>query len=314
MSAPLAAPLLLALLTASSVPAQPICEERDTPGTRSLELTAENAKEQHPVRVSPRHSTHLVFDAPLQPGGVEVDERWVKKAVNEAEGMVTLRPSGGPPPDEPLTVTVRFADGQGPGSATFRLVVHPTRGEYEVQVIRQPSTCVPVHQEARRQRERAERCEAALAQERTCPEGPRPGGLTDVVEAGLLKRGLGIVGRTLERGKDFTQPPGKVLVVGEASSYRAEQPGRVLLELHVENTDARPWTAEGVAGAELVSTEGLRLRVVRVWQPMPLVQGAQRQLVVEAEATVEQLRGTFLLRLGEAGGSRTLTVHGVSFP
>ena len=314
MPAPLAAPLLLAFLTASSLPAQPVCEERGTPGTRQLELTAENAKEQHPVRVSPRHSTHLVFDAPLQPGGVEVDERWVKKAVNEAEGMVTLRPSGSPPPDEPLVVTVRFADGQGPGSASFRLVVHPTRGEHEVQVIRQPSTCVPVHQEARRQRERAERCEAALAQECPRPEEPRPAGLTDVIEAGLLTRGLGIVGRKLVRGKDFTQPPGEVLVVGESSSYRAEQPHRVAMELRLENTDAQPWTAEGVAGAELVSAEGVRLRVVRVWQPEPLVLGAQRRLVVEAEATMEQSRGTFLLKLGEAGGARTLTVRGVTFP
>ena len=80
MSTPLAVPLLLALLTATPAPALPASEEVDAPDTRRLELTAENAKEQHPVRVSPRHSTHLVFDAPLQPGGVEVDGQWVKKA------------------------------------------------------------------------------------------------------------------------------------------------------------------------------------------------------------------------------------------
>lgn len=314
MSTPLAVPLLLALLMATSAPAWPASEEWDTPGARRLELTAENAKEQHPVRVSPQHSTHLVFDAPLQPGGVEVDEQWVKKAVNEAEGMVTLRPSGVPPPDRPLTVTVRFAEGQGPERVTFRLLVLPIRGEDEVQVIHQPGACESLHQEARRQRERAERCEAERAQARTGPEGPRPTDLADLVDAGLVGGGEGIVGRVLERGKDFTQQPGETLVVWEASSYRTEKRGHVAVELHVENTDTRPWTAQGVEGAELVSTQGVRLKVVRVWQPEPLVPGSPRRLVVEAEATVEQARGTFVLTLGEAGGARPLTVRGVTFP
>jgi uncharacterized protein (TIGR02268 family) len=102
--------------------------------------------------------------------------------------------------------------------------------------------------------------------------------------------------------------------VREAYSYRAGLLGRVAVELSVENTDPRPWTAEGVAGAALVSSEGVRLPVVRVWQSEPLVPGAHHRLVVEAEATAEQARGTFLLELGEAGGARTLTVPGVTFP
>ena len=253
MSTPLTVPLLLALLT--STPALPASEEGDAPGARRLELTAENAKEQHPVRVSPRHSTHLVFDAPLQPGGVEVDAQWVKKAVNEAEGMVTLRPSGVPPSDRPLTVTVRFVEGQGFERVTFRLLVHPIRGEHEVQVIHPPGACEPVHQEARRQRERAERCEAARERGCTVPAEPSPLGLADLVEAGLVSRGEGIVGRKLARADDFTQQPGETLVVWDAYSYRAEKPGHVAVELHVESTDPRPWTARGVEGAELVSTK-----------------------------------------------------------
>jgi uncharacterized protein (TIGR02268 family) len=314
MSAPLAAPLLLALLTATSAPALPSSEESDTPGTRLLKLTAENAREQHPVRISRRHSTNLVFDAPLQPDGVTVeDERWVKKAVNEDEGMVMLRLSDVPPPDGPVTVTVRFADGRVPERVTFQLV-HAPRAEHEVRVSRQPSTCEPSHLEARQQRERAERCEVALAQKCTCPEGPRPEGLSELIEAEVLKEGKGVLGRKLDRGTDFTQPPGEVLVVRKASSYRAEQPGLMAVALTVDNTGTQPWTAEGVAGAELVSTEGERLRVVRVWQPQPLGPGGQRQLVVEAETPGTQTRGSFLLKLGGAGGAPPLTVHGVTFP
>ena len=98
-----------------------------------------------------------------------------EEGVNEAEGMVTLRPSGVPLSDKPLTVTVRFAEGQGPGRVTFQLLVHPTRGEHEVQVIHPPGACEPVHLEVRRQRERAERCEAVREQGAPSPRGRAPG-------------------------------------------------------------------------------------------------------------------------------------------
>jgi uncharacterized protein (TIGR02268 family) len=113
---------------------------------------------------------------------------------------------------------------------------------------------------------------------------------------------------------DVTQHPDEMLGVKQAWSYRAEPRSLVAVELQVLNTSPLPWTADGVEGAELVSTQGVRLRVVRVWQRTPAEPGALAQLVVEAEATVEQSRGTFLLKLGEAGGPRTLTVRGVSFP
>ncbi|HZH13955.1 MAG TPA: DUF2381 family protein [Archangium sp.] len=299
MSALLATPLLLALFPALSAPVWSASEEGDVSGARHLERTAENAGARHPVRISPHPFTGRVFDTPLQPGGVEVDdEQRGKVAVNAAEGLVTQRPSEAPPPDRPLTVTVRFADGQVPGSVTFRLEVHPTRAEHPERVCHQPRSC--------------ERCEAALEQERTRPEGPRPNGLSDLFEAGLVSAGKRVVVRKLTG--DVIQRPGEMLSVKQAWSYRAELQHLVAVELRVVNTSSLPWTADGVEGAELVSTQGVRLRVVRVWQPQPFEPGQLAQIVVEAEATVKQLQGTFLLKLDEAGGPRTLTVRGVSFP
>ncbi|HYO54382.1 DUF2381 family protein [Archangium sp.] len=315
MSAPLPTflPLLLVLLTATSAPAQPLPEEWDTSGARHLELTAENADEQHPVRISPHHPTNLVFNAPLQPGGVTVEEeRLVAVAANEALGMVTLLPVGTLPRDRPLTVTVRFADSLVPESATFRLVVHSTRAEHQVRVYRKTRSCESHHLESRQQRERAERCEAALEQERTRPEGPRPGGLSDLFDAGLVGEGKAVAVRNIS--SSITQRPGEALEVKEAWSYRTERQGQVAVELYVENRGPLPWTVEGKEGAELVSAEGVRLRVVRVSQSKPLAPGAILHLVVVAETPVEQPRGTFLLKLGEAGGARTLTVRGVTFP
>jgi len=315
-SRPIVLPLLLAsLVTAMPTSAQPSPEEWNTSGARHLELTADNAGEQHPVRISPHHPSTLVFNAPLRVGGVVVnDEARVKMAVNETEGMVTLLPSDTSPSDKPLTATVRFADGAVPESVTFRLVVHPTRAEHQVRVHRLPRSAESFQRGERQERERAERCEAALEAERARPEGQAPGDLAGLFDAGLVGGGTSIALRALALGKDLTQRSGETLKVREAHGYHAALPKQVAVELKVENTGQHPWTAEGVEGTALVSTEGARLRVVRVIQPKPLEPGAQRWLVVVAEATVEQARGTFLLKLGESGGPRTLTVRGITFP
>ncbi|HEX8820904.1 MAG TPA: DUF2381 family protein [Archangium sp.] len=307
--------LLTSLATVTPAFAQSAPEDWDTSGARHLELTAENAREEHPAGISPHHPTTLVFNAPLRPGGVTVeDEQRVKVALNEAEGLVTLLPSDTVPSDKPLTVTVRFADGAVPESVTFRLVVHPTRAEHQVRVYRRPRSAESYRQGERQERERAERCEAALEAEHARPEGQNPRGLAGLFDAGLVGKGSGIAVRALASGKELTQRSGETLEVMMAHGYHAEIQKQVAVELTVRNTGNQPWTAEGVEGATLVSTDGARLRVVRVIQPEPFTPGAHHWLVVVAEATVEQAKGTFLLKLGETGGPRTLTVRGITFP
>ena len=300
-----AASLLLALLATP-----PATGDWDAGGERHVELTADNAGQAHEVYISPNRLTGFVFHAPLQRGGVVVEERERFRAVtvDEAAGLVTLLPSGALPLGGELLLTARFADGAVPGWATFRLVVHPTRAERQVEVFRQPRSAESYQQGERQERERAERCEARLAHVEA--EAQRPGGLTGLIDAGLLGKGKGVAVKRLT--EDITQRPGEILQVRDAYSYRARE--RVAVELWVENTGARPWTAEGLEAVEWVSAEGARLRVLRVWQPQPMVPGDRRQIVVEAEASSEQAQGTFLLKLGEAGGARTLTVRGVTFP
>lgn len=310
MSIPLpAAPLLLVLLVTPPATAQPAAGEWDAGGERHVELTADNAGQAHPVYISPNRLTGFVFHAPLQRGSVEVEdrERFRAVVVDEAAGLVTLLPSGALPPGRELMLTVRFADGAVPGWATFRLVVHATRAERQVEVFRQPRSAESYRQGERQERERAERCEARLAQVEA--EAQRPGGLTGLIDAGLVGKSEGVAGKQLTY--DLTQRPGETLRVSEAFSYRARE--RVAVELWVENTGTQPWTAEGLEAVEWVS-EGARLRVLRVWQSRPMAPGDRALLVVEAEASPEQVRGTFLLELGEAGGARTLTVRGVTFP
>jgi len=298
-------PLLLALLAGVPATAQPASEQRDTTSERHLELTADSTGQQPEVRITPGRATTLVFNAPLLRGGVQVeDERLVALAVNEVRSLVTLLPSDSPPPDKPLSLTVRFADGAVPERVTFRLVPH-SRAERQVRVYRQPRSVDSYKQEAEQERERAERCEAELA--RTQAEQPHAEGLVGPFGAGLVGRGLGLQEKTLT----ITQRPGEPLRVTDAFSYRAEFAERVVVELWVTHTGHQPWALEG---AELRNTQGTRLNVLRVWPSQPISPGDIRQLVVEAEATKEQSRGTFLLELREAGGAGTVTVRGATFP
>jgi uncharacterized protein (TIGR02268 family) len=298
---------LLALLAGVPAAAQPASEQRGAANERHLELTVDDVGQQPEVRISPGRATTLVFNAPLLPGGVQVeDERLMTLAVNESRSVVTLLPSDSPPPDKPLSLTVRFADGAVPESVIFRLVPHPG-AERQVRVYRQPRSADSYKQEAWQQRERAERCEAELA--RTQAEQPHPEGLVGLFDAQLVGRGQGLQEKTLT--KSITQRSGEILRVKDCFSYRAEQAERVVVELWVTHTGQQPWTLEG---AELMNTEGTRLHVLRVWPSHPISPGDRRQLVVEAEATKEQSRGTFLLELREAGGAGTVTVRGVTFP
>jgi uncharacterized protein (TIGR02268 family) len=202
---------------------------------------------------------------------------------------------------------VRFADGAVPASVTFSLVVHPTRAEPQVNVYRQPRSAESFQQEARQEHERAERCEARLAQTQT--EQKSPGSLIGLIDSGLVVGNKGIAARDISN--ITRQPPGEALKRTEAYSYRAE--GRVAVALVVDNTSAQPWTVDA-EGAALVGRGGVRLRVLRVWQPEPIPPGEIGRVVVEVEATEEQARGTYVLRLGEANGPRTVTLRGVTFP
>ena len=299
--------LLLTLLAGVPAAAQPASEQRGTASERHLELTADSAGPQPEVRITPGRATTLVFNAPLLPGGVQVeDEHLVTLAVNESRSLVTLLPSDSPPPDKPLSLMVRFADGAVPERVTFRLVPHPG-AERQVRVYRQPRSADSYKQEAGQERERAERCEAELA--RTQAEQSHPEGLVGLFDAELVGRGQGLQEKTLTGS--ITQHPGEPLRVTNSFSYLAEKAERVVVELWVEHTGHQPWTLEG---AELMNTAGTRLRVLRVWPAQTISPGDNRQLVVEAKATLAQSRGTFLLELREAGGANTVTVRGVTFP
>ncbi|WP_309896088.1 DUF2381 family protein [Archangium sp.] len=300
---------LLALLPATPALAESTPDAWEPVAVRHIELTADRAGQVHEVRISPLFTTTLVFNAPLPRGAVVLEgrESFLAVTVDEAAGLIVLLPSESLSPGKQLSLTVRFADGAVPAGASFRLVVHPTRAEPQVNVYRLPRSAESFQVEARQERERAEQCEAQLAQAQA--EQKRPGGLTGLIGSGLVKEGSGVSGRDI-----FTtarRRPGDALRVEAAHTYAAR--GQVAVALEVKNTSAQPWSVDS-EGAQLVSKEGARLHVLSVWQSEPLAPGQEGRVVVEAVATPEQARGTYVLTLGEGGGARTVTLRGVTFP
>jgi len=310
MPLPLPTALLsLALLTTTPTLAEATPDTWEPVAVRHLELTADEARRVHEVRISPLFTTTLVFNAPLLEGGVVLEERegFRTVMVDEATGVVALLPSAVLSAGRRLSLTVRFAEGAVPASATFQLVVHPTRAESQVNVYRRPRSAESFQLEARQERERAEQCEAQLAQVQA--ERKRPGGLTGLIDSGLVVKGSGVTGRDI--WDTAQQRPGEALGVKGAHTYAAQ--GQLAVALDVENTSAQPWSVDS-EGAQLVSKEGARLRVLSVWPREPLAPGAWGRVVVEAAATPEGARGTYVLTLGERGGARTVTLRGVTFP
>ncbi len=120
----------------------------------------------------------------------------------------------------------------------------------------------------------------------------------------------GLPAKRLVRTNAFRQHPGDALHVLHAWSYRFGE--RVAVVVELLNPDAaKPWKAGAVL---LENKPDGPLNVRRGLQTDPVTPAQPHRVVVEAEATPEAAQGTFTLKLWDAGGPRTITLPGVTFP
>jgi uncharacterized protein (TIGR02268 family) len=111
--------------------------------------------------------------------------------------------------------------------------------------------------------------------------------------------------------KSIGEHPGNVVRVVNVYSYRSISRMTVALML-APAEDIQPWRA---VRAELVGPGRRTLRVKPPWQPEPISSTAKNALVViEAEATEAEIRGTFTLKVWDADGTRSIVITGVTFP
>jgi uncharacterized protein (TIGR02268 family) len=306
MPAALPAVLLLPLLLAGPDPTGLKPTHCQT-GVRHVELPAVPLEAPVQVCISPGQTTLINFDGALAPDSVGLEDERRFALVDAARSALKLIPSEKMLPGERFRLTVRFDDTAAPASVVLLLVVHAAQAEPLVNVYRQTRTAESFRQQLQAKEEEVRRCQEDNARLRA--ERPSPGGLAGLL-ASDFSGDTGIAAEDIT--EHITKHPASALTWTRAHAYRAAT--RVAVRLHLDNpAGAAAWAAEG-ASLVLAGRQGVELKVLAVWQQAPIAGGGVGRLVVEAEAPTTEMRGPFILRLWEAGGTRPVTLGGVTFP
>ncbi|WP_257463331.1 DUF2381 family protein [Archangium lipolyticum] len=299
--------LLAAPTDTAAQSALPVCEM----GTRHLEADAPGAVFE--VCIHPGLSTNLFFDSKL--AHVELAGRERFRVVLQGENALTLVPTEALEDGERVPMTVHFQDGAAPASVTFWLAVHPSQAERQVEVTRQPRTLASHRQGERQARAEARQCREEKA--RVQAECAGQMGLTGLIAHELMGKG-GVASKNIIGA--VTARPGNTLQLLSARSYRSDtertEGGQTVVRLIVElmpwNKGETPWTP---AGAVLVGSTHAELKVLGVWPREPMAPDEKGRVVVEVEATENEARGTFTLKLwSQEGNARGELLDGVTFP
>ena len=274
---------------------------------RHLEFPAVPTGDVQPVCISPGQTTVFSFDADLVPESVRVEGREGFTKVEPGASTLKLVPSEEMPLGKALRLTVHFADKAAPSSASFLLVAHAEEAASLVEVHRRQRTAESYQQELKAKEEETRQLRDEVARLRADKAGP--GGLRGLFAAGVIEN-EGVASKDLSGS--LTESPTNPLRPGFVMGYRSAR--RVALAVELNNPAGAPtWTAEG-ATLTLEGKRGVSLKVLPVWQNGPIPSGGRRLVVVEAEANAEEARGTFTLKVWAEGGTRTVTVPGVTFP
>jgi uncharacterized protein (TIGR02268 family) len=255
------------------------------------------------VCVSPNETTTFAFDSRLAAEAVEVQpEGRLADWVPGKEGLTLhVIPRGDFLPGERVKVTVRFADGAAPASATFWLVGHAARRAQRVEVFRQSRPADVLKKEKYEAQAEARQCQEDKA--RLLAERKEPGGLMGT--AWLERKGEA---KSKEIWQELKQHPTNALRAEKAKRY--SHPGSMAVRLQLLNPGDEPWTA---AGAVLKDTTGAEVEL-SAWQASAIAPGALGFIVVGAEREPGQLACPCTLKLWEAEGPRTVTLGNVTFP
>jgi uncharacterized protein (TIGR02268 family) len=301
-----AALLTLALLVGATATAQPRVIPCQT-GTRRIELRTEPSGELPELCIGPELSTTILFyGAELLGNGVTVEGR--ERFMLVDPGITTLRlvPSARVMPGDRFRLTVRFRDGSAPASTAFWLVVYAGKVEPWVEVYREKRTLESYQQEVMEKDTQLQQCKED--NERLLAEKESPGGLTGLLATGIMDE-RGIPPKEFLTG--IGKLPGNFVGVYRVLSYRSTR--RVAVVLWLAATEGmQPWRA---VRAELVGPGRRMLRVHSPWQREPLRDGVDdNRVVIEADATEAETRGSFTLKVWGEDGTRSIVLTGVTFP
>jgi uncharacterized protein (TIGR02268 family) len=302
--------LVVALLAGAAQAAEPSPLSRCA-ATARFDLTSESSEGAPPdVCASADEPTTFVFDSRVAEGAVEFqpEGRLADWAPGKEGLSLTVIPKEDYLAGERVKVTVRFADGAAPASASFWLMGHAAKGTRRVEVFRQPRPPEVLEKERDEAQAEARQCQEDKA--RLLAERERPGGL---MGAAWLERAGTVASREIR--SQVRERPTNALGLDEAWSYsytgKGEAgPASVAIRLGLLNPGAEPWT---LAGAVLVDSTGEELALA-VWQEAPIPVSGAGAVVVGTAGERAQLGCPCTLKLWEAGGPRTVTLGDVTFP
>jgi len=300
--------LLAALLAGAAQAAEPPPVPRCA-ATARFDLAAGSPEGAPDVCASADETTTFVFDSRVAAGAMEFQpgERLAHWALGQDGLSVYATPRADYLPGERVKVTVRFADGAAPASASFWLVGHASRGTRRVEVFRQPRPPDVLKKERDEAQAEARQCQEDKA--RLLAEREEPGGL---MGAAWLEES-GVV--AFKKLALLTEQPANALRLDEARSYSytptgESHPASVAVRLRLTNADAEPWT---LAGAALVDSAGEQVELAR-WPLAPIPANGAGAVVVGIKGERAQLGCPCTLKLWEATGPRTFTLGNVEFP
>jgi uncharacterized protein (TIGR02268 family) len=300
--------LLAALLAGAAQAAEPPPVPRCA-ATARFDLAAGSPEGAPEVCASADETTTFVFDSRVAVGAVEFQPvgRLAHWALGEDGLSLYVIPKADYLPGERVRVTVRFADGAVPATASFWLVGHASRGTRRVEVFRQPRPPDVLKKERDEAQAEARQCQEDKA--RLLAEREAPGGL---MGAAWLE-GAGVV--AFKQLVFLTEQPANALRLDEAWSYSytregEAQPASVAVRLLLKNPGVEPWA---LAGAALVDSAGEEVELAR-WQQAPIPANGASAVVVGIEGERAQLGCPCTLKLWEAQGPRTVTLGNVTFP
>ncbi|QRK06292.1 DUF2381 family protein [Archangium violaceum] len=306
-----AALVALVLLAGASAIAQPRLPDCEASPSR-VELPAEPTGKVQEVCISPELPITFRFDSLLVPGSLELQERERFEDVAPGTRSFTLHPPADLQTGERFKVTVRFADGAAPTSATFMLVGHPALGTRQVNVFRHKRTVEDYQKETQEERKKSQQLGLELERMRL-EKGPS--GLTGLIASGLMVDDQGVKAEDITKG--ITRPASNALAIRRVLSYRGttreENVVRVAVAVELVNPGTQPWA---FADAALVS-KGQEPKPMKVgWQPSPVPPNPKEPgvVVVDFELTAREAQGPFTLKLWDESGMRLVTIGNVTFP
>ena len=299
--------VLMAFVLSGAAAIQPDAMTCET-GVRHLELPAIPGKEPPAICISPGRPTLFNFDEELVVDSVSLEGRDDFALVEQGRSTLKLVPSEKLTAGRRLLLTARYRDSAAPVSAAFMLVVQAVQAEPLVNVYRQARSVESYEQELEESRAKVRQCREENAQLRA--EHAGPGGIMGL-RASELMAADGI--RAWSISEHVTLAPANAFAVFDVIAYSSAK--RVAVEVNVRGPVGTPAWAPTNATLVLQGRKGIELKVVKLWPLEPIVPGPDgRTVFVEAEAPVAPAAGTYLFKLSDASGARSVTLGNVTFP